>query len=225
MREYPKRHAGHNPLLPPPNPAPTWSAAQRRAVMGRENPAFRDGSGQKRRQRREVKTKQTRARLAAALSGEHRYRGADDHLYSLREILHAPVPAGRTELRTEQHRARVMLNLVVQHGPANGWGVAQEEAAGAGEHHSPFIVAKTSEKKWRWWRAMAAGLFQLVAYIAARWGKPVPSHSTARDCASNQEAQDLAPVGNLEVEPSVSRDRWALDKATLASWSQQAWAM
>lgn len=225
MEEYPSRHPGHNPLLPPPIPRLTWNAEQRRAVMGARNPQHQTGKGTKRRQRREVETKQRLAWLADVLRGADTYRGADDALHSLRDLIHRAPPKARTQLRPHQARARALLSLVVQHGPASGWAVAQGTPSGDGAHFSPWIVPKASEKCWRWWRAMVAALRALALYLAACWGEPVPAHSTGRDCASNQEAQ-ARPSGGEEAEQrTVCRDRWALDEATRATWRQQAWAM
>lgn len=221
MEAYPSTAAVNNPSVPPAVPALVWTYEQRRRAFVDQNPSFTHGRGSKRRQRREVDTRQGLERRSEVLLERATWQGADGVKRTWRELVYAPLEGRAPYLLGLRARARTLMNQITAHGPASGWGVAQPlDGHERNSKWTPYTVPKRSEKCWRWWRAKRLELARLLKALGWLWGKPVPAHRTASTPSTAVGEPETSPVAP-EQHPTRYRDRsaepWAAAAARLGA--------
>jgi hypothetical protein len=202
VEAYRSAAAFGNGLVPPSYELPRWTYDQRARLFGALNEAWQHGRGQKRRQRRELVTQGIlnwrRALLdgATELSLEHARRRR--LLNSWRVLMHAPVAGREPAIYDLRAKVRARLDALVQHGPWSGWGVEDPHFGKERAHsYARYVVPKTSEKVWRWWRALALDLFRLVRLLDAWWFRLCPDDAARAD----EEAREKGGSPTKVVPP------------------------
>ncbi len=211
MEAYTKTAAIINLGAAPAVPHLGWSLDARLSLSRRQCTAPGPHRGRGRRHRREVITRQLLAFVAGGAVPGAELRSADGRRVSLRELLHAPIPDAPRWALALRMQGRALLDLVVKHGPASGWGVAQPAAAAAGNPRwTPYYVPKKSERAWRWWRLAALFLVRVLTQLARAWWKLVPLHrqrlegTTAGERGGVLLAPSLAELSRCRDQSPVS---------------------
>lgn len=197
MGLYPTVAAVSNGLVPPDYQRPQWSYEQRAPLFGALTDRYKHGRGLRRREKRELDTEGI-ARFRRALLAD----ATELHLHGVRRLrlinpwrvlMHAPLAGRSLAVHDLRAKIRVRLDALVKHGPWSGWGV-EDPLYGKQRAHSyaRFIVPKTSEKVWRWWRALARALYRLVGLLDRWWFRLEPESAAAADDAE-REQRDAAP--------------------------------
>ena len=112
-------------------PTLRWSLDARLAMSRRQCAAPVKHRGRARRQRREVIARQLLAYTAGAEVAGAELRAADGRRLTVHELLHASIPNAPRWALALRMQGRALLDLVVRHGPASGWGLPQPAAAAA----------------------------------------------------------------------------------------------
>jgi hypothetical protein len=198
LRDYRTSHAAINTLVAPELPTLTWSYDQRAARFGALNrQGWSDGSGMKRRHRRELSTQSALRWRGELLAGELHIVGRDRLRRSWRELMHAHVIGRAPALYDLRAKIGRLLDQVVKHGPASGWGVEDPHFGTPGHRHVRYIVPKASEKCWRWWRARARELRRLVLLLDRLYETLVPAHQQG---SSRTPTEDTKQASSLRSE-------------------------
>lgn len=199
MRLYPTATAVSNGLVPPDYRRPAWSYEQRARRFGALNAEWTHGKGQKRRERRELSTEEIGQLRRALLAG-----ATELHLYGLRKaqlrnswrvLMYAPLAGRSLAVHDLRAKIRARLDALVQHGPWSGWGV-EDPLYGKQRAHSyaRYVVPKTSEKVWRWWRALGVELYRLVQLLDAWWFRLEPEGAAAADARERGDDEPAPKV-------------------------------
>jgi len=177
MEAYRNAAGLFNLSVVPELPSLRASYEERRGRFGPANPAWKHGRGTARRHRRELQVRDALDWRRRLLGGELVMIGRLRLRRSWRELVHAPLPRVTAALGATRAHARHLMGQLVEHGPWNGWGVAQPERPGAGaDKRTPYVIPKESEKCWRWWRHVARELARVVLHLDALLVGTVPLH-------------------------------------------------
>lgn len=190
-----------NLAVTPELPRLVWTYEQRRARFRGANPNFEHGRGSARRARREYFVRDVLEWRRALLSGARVPVGKHRLRHSWRELVHAPQPKLTAATSATRAHARALMGELVEHGPWNGWGIAQPPRTGPGEDRAtPYAVPKASEKCWRWWRHVAQELARVLLHLDVLLSRVIPLHGTP---------VELPPRGERlsSARPSPREDR------------------
>jgi hypothetical protein len=184
------------------------SYAQRRGRFGPANPSYKHGRGTARRHRRELQVRDALDWRRRLLAGELVMVGRLRLRRSWRELVQAPLPTTSAALSATRAHARDLMGQLVEHGPWNGWGVAQPERTGPGaDKRTPYVIPKESEKCWRWWRHVARELARVVLHLDALLAGTVPLHRAHLELPPRGERPSL-------TRPSPREDgTWCRDRS------------
>jgi hypothetical protein len=190
MRAYNTATPENNPDAAPAVPTYRWSYEQRARLFGNHNPEFKTGRGRARRWRRELSTRAGLRAIHAVMAGERGLTDAVRLTHTTRELLYAPLDGRTAPVLYARERVRTLLDQLVKHGPASGWGIPQPvRSERSAAKWTPYVVPKTAEKCWRWWRARVRALLALLRHLDALWRKPVPLHREASSTTSGRETE------------------------------------
>jgi len=198
VEAYPKTATVNNNAAAPTLPVYRRTFEERRALSMRQCEAPGPHRGRKRRQRREVQTKQSLAWLAGLDTGAPAGARGPSRAYSLRELLDGGGPERPQWVRAAQIELRHRLYLAETHGPASGWGIAQPPADAKGNPKwTPYYVPKAAEKCWRWWRRVTLAAMELAATLA-RWllhAVPLHRHRLEQEETGKDQSTSAATAG------------------------------
>jgi hypothetical protein len=191
----------------PAVPALRWSLDARLAMSRRQCAAPVKHRGRARRHRREVISRQLLAFAGGTPVAGAELRTGDGRAVTLHELLHAPIPNAPRWALALRMQGRALLDLVVRHGPASGWGLPQPTtAAETAARWTPYYVPKKSERCWRWWRLAALFLAKVLRTLARAWWQLVPLHRPAPGGTTAGKRGGVLLAPQL-VEPPGCRDQ------------------
>jgi hypothetical protein len=211
VEAYPSAAAIGNGLVPPTFKAPQWTYEQRAQLFGALNESWQHGRGQKRRQRRELVTQGVIDWRSALLAGATELtleRARRRRLLNpWRVLMHARIVGRAPAIYDLRAKVRARLDALVKHGPWSGWGV-EDPHYGKEQAHSyaRYVVPKTSEKVWRWWRALAVELFRLVGLLDAWWFRLCPEDAARADDEERETTEPRPLVVPAHHQDSSRRE-------------------
>jgi len=190
-------------------PVPAAVMEERRARFlargSKRKPSQHPGRG--RRHRLEVRTRQLLDIVAGRPGAYVGELAGDLHGHSIHELLHAPIPNAPRWALALRMQGRALLDLVVRHGPASGWGIPQPTVGPErASRWTPYYVPKKSERCWRWWRLAALFLVRVLTTLARAWWKLVPLHREAPGGTTAGKRGEVLLASQL-VEPTGCRDQ------------------
>jgi len=175
-------------------PAPVWSLDRRKSMLRAENEHYSTGRGTKRRDAAELNVRDVsdwitallHERPAAARVKRQRLAGAAG-LYT---YLGRCAP-GMLDLRS---KIRAGISWLVEHGPATGWGVANQKwATESTSNFTPYYIPRGSLYVAERWVRVALQVARLVGLFAALAARLSPAPRSPEAEPPTGKKQDSVP--------------------------------